>query len=311
MRIFVTGSRGFLGSFLCERLTLDGHKVTGVHSQNCDLRNSYALSQFQVEKFEQIYHLAAWTQAGDFCLKHSGEQWIINQQINSNVLAWWQAHQPQAKMICMGTSCGYDSELPHEELYYLQGTPTESLYTYAMTKRMLLVGLQAIHRQFGLPYLYFIPSTLYGPNYHSDGRQMHFIFDLMRKILQGKWCGNPVQLWGDGYQKRELVHVRHFVDAMVQIAFQEKNIILNIGAGKEHSIREFAEMISQIVGYPVDQIEYDTSKYVGARSKVLSIQKLLGFMPEYHPGDLHRGIQETLEWMQKNHVATSFFSRSR
>lgn len=300
MRILVTGSRGFLGSFLCQRLIDSGHEVLGIHSQNCDLRKSDSLSQFDKIVFDQIFHLAAWTQAGDFCLRHLGEQWVINQQINSHVLAWWQAKQSQAKMICMGTSCGYDPNLPLEEPYYLQGTPIESLYTYGMTKRMLLIGLQALHQQFGLNYLYFVPSTLYGPNYHTDGRQMHFIFDLMRKILRGKIYDEPVELWGDGEQKRELVHVRDFVDAMLFLVQKEKNIVVNIGAGKEHSIKEFAEIICSHVGYPAEKIMYDTKKYVGARSKVLSIQKLRRLMPSYETGDLAQGIVETLEWMQQH-----------
>ena len=86
MHILVTGSRGFLGRFLCERLLKSGHVVVGAHSQNCDLRQKESLAQFDGIKFDQIFHLAAWTQAGDFCLFHPGEQWIINQQINTNVL---------------------------------------------------------------------------------------------------------------------------------------------------------------------------------------------------------------------------------
>ena len=83
--------------------------------------------------YDRIYHLAAWTQAGDFCLRHPGEQWLINQRLNTNVLEWWQRCQPQARMICMGTSCAYDPELPLAEEYYLDGVPIESLFTYAMT----------------------------------------------------------------------------------------------------------------------------------------------------------------------------------
>jgi len=296
MNIFVTGSRGFLGKFLCERLIELGHFVIGVHSQNCDLRQKESLSQFDGVKFDQIFHLAAWTQAGDFCLFHPGEQWLINQQINSNVLAWWQSRQPQAKMIAIGTSCGYDPGLPFEEGYYLQGSPIESLYTYGMTKRMLLIGLMALQKQFGLEYLYFIPSTLYGPLYHSDGRKMHFIFDLIRKILRGKLYGEEVSLWGDGEQKRELVYVRDFVEIMLQLVPNQKNRSLNIGAGQEYSIKRFAEMICSQVGYSHEKICYDLSKYVGARSKILSVEKLQMLMPEYKMRDLQQGLAETIDW---------------
>jgi GDP-L-fucose synthase len=161
MRVFVTGASGFLGKHLCSRLGAE-HEVVGISSKDCDLTKREELSQFDGKRFDQIFHLAAWTQAGDFCLRHPGEQWLINQKINTHVLDWWVQKQPQAKMIAMGTSCSYDPEVRLVEEEYLSGTPIESLFTYAMTKRMLLVGLMAAQKQFGLEYLYLIPSTLYG-----------------------------------------------------------------------------------------------------------------------------------------------------
>lgn len=296
MRILITGSRGFLGKFLCPKLTELGHEIVGVHSENCNLRHEDSLSNFDHEKFDQIFHLAAWTQAGNFCLSHPGGQWIINQQINTHVLEWWQRRQPQAKMICMGTSCSYDSELPLVEENYLLGKPIDSLFTYAMTKRMLLTGLIALQKQYGLKYLYLVPSTLYGPMYHVDGRQMHFIFDLIRKILRGHLFQEPVVLWGDGQQKRELIHVRDFVQTMLQLTERCNDQVINIGSGQEHSIREFAKIVCNHIGFSHEKIVYDTTQYVGARSKVLSIQKLQSLLPNYCPNDLSCGIHETIKW---------------
>lgn len=96
----------------------------------------------------------------------------------------------------MGTSCAYapDSDLVEDN--YMGGEPIDSLYTYAMTKRMLYQGARALNRQFGLRYFCAVPSTLFGIGYNTDGRQMHFIFDLIRKIIRGKEFGGPVILWG-------------------------------------------------------------------------------------------------------------------
>src|SRR5262249_35028438 len=167
MNILVTGATGFLGRVLCSQLEAQGHRLVRLHSKNCDLTGQESLQQFNDQEYDHIYHLAAWTQAGDFCLYHPGEQWIINQQINTHVLAWWHKHQPQAKLICIGSSCSYDPHLPLAEENYLVGTPIDSLFTYAMTKRMLYTGLLALHKQFGLRYLCVVPSTLYGPGYHT------------------------------------------------------------------------------------------------------------------------------------------------
>ncbi len=298
MRILVTGASGFLGQHLCRKLELDGHELLKISSKNCDLRNYENLKILTTTKFDQIYHLAAWTQAGDFCLDHAGEQWLINQQINTNVLRWWKEEQPQAKLIAIGSSCCYEPGTPHKEENFLRGQPIESLYTYAMTKRMLYTGLLALHKQFGLRYLMLVPSTLYGSDYHTDGRQMHFIFDLVRKILEGKEQGKEVVLWGDGTQRRELIHVRDFVEAMTTLASTVDNQLVNIGGGHEYSIKWFAERISDAVGFDSSLIKYDTSKYVGATSKLLVIDKLNTLLPDRKTIDLAEGISEISEWMR-------------
>jgi len=251
------------------------------------------------QAYDHIYHLAAWTQAGDFCLSHPGEQWIINQQINTNVLAWWHKHQPKAKLICIGSSCAYDPHVPLVEENYLVGTPIESLFTYAMTKRLLYAGLLALHRQFGLPYLYVVPSTLYGPGYHTDGRQMHFIFDLIRKIIRGKLYGEPVVLWGDGYQRRELVFVDDFVTIVQQLAAAIDDDIINIGAGEEYTIRHFAALICARVGYDCAAIQFDPARYVGAESKCLVVRKLGNVIPELTLTPLDVGLTKTIDWFCK------------
>lgn len=299
MKILVTGATGFLGAALCSALEKEGHELTRLSSKNCDLTRQDSLLTLNKDKYDQIFHLAAWTQAGDFCLTHQGEQWIINQQINTNVLSWWKEHQPQAKLICMGTSCSYAPDQELKEENYLVGIPIESLFTYAMTKRMLYAGLLALQKQFGLKYLCFVPSTLYGPNYHLDGRQMHFIFDLIRKIVRGKLHGEEVVLWGDGKQKRELVYIDDFVRIMLQLVPKLENELVNIGAGEEFSIRHFAKLICDKVGYDLKRIKFDTSRYVGARSKCLNVSKLKKLMPDLKMTPLEEGLEKTIKWFME------------
>lgn len=297
MKIFVTGASGFLGTTLCQRLRNDGHELTTPTSGECNLFLPNSLAPFSHEKYDQIFHLAAWTQAGDFCLKHPGEQWIKNQLLNTHVLQWWQEYQPQAKLIFMGTSCAYAPDSSLSESEYMDGEPIDSLYTYAMTKRMLYQGARALAKQYGLKYLCVVPSTLYGPGYHTDGRQMHFIFDLIRKIIRGKELEESVELWGNGHQKREVIHINDFINALLILCTTQENELINLGAGKEYSIREFAHWISQEVNFDENQILYDESKYVGAKSKCLNIAKVKSLLgDQYRLISMSTGIKQVVQW---------------
>lgn len=298
-RVLVTGGTGFLGTHLCRRLREQGHELVVLNSRNCDLTKQGSLEALEPRLYDLVFHLAAWTQAGDFCLHHPGEQWIINQQINTNVLAWWSAAQPQAKLVFIGTSCAYAPDAPLVEDKYMDGEPIDSLYTYAMTKRMLYQGARALGKQYGLRWLSVVPSTLYGPGYHTDGRQMHFIFDLVRKIIRGKELGDPVVLWGDGYQKREIVYVDDFVDAMLALVAGVDNELVNLGAGQETSIRSFVDAICEVVGYDPARVQYDTARYVGARSKCLDVAKAQRLVPGYLKTSLAEGLGRTIAWFSQ------------
>ncbi len=299
MKVFVTGSSGFLGTTLCKYLEEIGYQVTRSNSVLCDLTLPNSLKIYNNTKFDKIYHLAAWTQAGDFCLYHPGEQWIINQKINSNILSWWATKQPQAKLISIGTSCSYDPNLSLKEENYLKGTPIDSLYTYAMCKRMLQIGKIALSQQFGLQYLTVIPSTLYGPGYHVRGKQMHFIFDLVRKFLEFKHKGTPIVLWGDGNQRRELVYIDDFISSLLSLDKLDSNTIYNIGAGEDHSIKEFAKLLSKIIGVDFSNIEFDTTKYVGALSKVLDNSKIDEKIPKRATTNLEDGLNLIVKDFEK------------
>ena len=299
MTDIVTGASGYLGRRLTHRFDEMDRDYVGLSSRDADLTFQESLLPYNTVKYDRIFHLASWTQAGDFCLYHRGEQWLINQQINTTVLSWWQKHQPQAKLVSIGTSCSYPVGSDHREELYLDGTPIEDLFTYAMTKRMLLIGQQSLNKQFGLRYLTVVPSTLYGPGYEQTNKQAHFIFDLIRKILRHKHFGEDVILWGDGSQRREVVFIDDFVGTMLELDAKVENEVVNIGAGEDHSIREFAELICDIAGVNESDIQYDPAQYVGAKVKSLNNAKLDMLLPERPTIALREGLSRTITWMEE------------
>jgi len=269
--ILVTGATGFLGSHLIKKLKQLNYTIFISNTKVANLNNITNLKIYDDIRFDYIFHLAAVTKAGDYCLKHKGDQWLSNQTINTNILRYWKEKQPQAKMICMGTSCSYSPDLPMVEKNYLLGQPDEGLYTYAMTKRMLLVGLKSIEEQYGLKWLYFVPSTLYGPDFELEDN--HFIFDFIRNCYNAKNKGNKFIVWGDGEQRRELIYVDDAVNAMISL-IDEENKIFNLGSGQDNSINEFARIVCDNYKYDYGLVEHDLTKYVGVKEKKIDTTKI-------------------------------------
>jgi GDP-L-fucose synthase len=289
-KILVTGASGFLGKHLVNRLNKLGCEVYTSNTKIGNLNNLQNLTCFSGVKFDYIFHLAVVTRGGDYCLTHQATQWIENQTINTNMLKYWVETQPQAKMICMGTSCSYSPDIYMTEDNYLIGIPETSLYSYAMTKRMLLNGLQSIEQQYGLKWLYFIPSTLYGPGFQLDDN--HFIFDFIRNCYNAKYHNQDFIVWGDGEQRRELIYVSDAIDAMLNLLDNE-NQVFNLGSGDDNSINEFAKIVSDCYGYDHTLIKHDMNKYIGVKQKKIDTRKVLKFLnnQSYLKTDLKTGIE--------------------
>jgi len=297
--VIVTGASGFMGRALVSRLGELGVDCVGLSSRDADLLDPRSLDRYDHTKYDHIFHLAAWYEVGDPSLHHLGQQWLNNQQINTTVLGWWQAHQPQAKLVSIGTSAAYEDGGDYREENYLKGDPIQSLYTYAMSKRMLLTGQMNMGQEYGLKWLSVIASTVYGPGPNTSGRQLQFIFDITRKILDYKYNNEAIALWGDGYQRRELVHVSDFVNEMLELSNLDENTVVNIGEGNDHTIREFAEILCEAAEVDPAVIQYDTSMNSGSKSKRLNAEKLERLLPGKSRIPLRDGLFELVLDMEQ------------
>ena len=285
MNILITGASGFVGRHLEPELELKGHKVTSLTSTDFDK------IWFSTETFDVIIHLAVKTAAGGYCQKHPGEQFIVNSSISADVLGYWAQYQRQAKMITFGSSCAYDKNELKSEENYLNGQPEPGYEVYGYNKRNLLVGLRALNKEYDMKYNYLIPSTFYGPNYNLDDK--HFIFDLIRKIVDAKNGGPDVTLWGDGNQTRELIFIEDAVNIIISVIEGRINEeMFNLSTGKEHSIKEYAQTICDIVGYDFNKIKWDLNAFVGSKSKNLINTHLKHF--EFTP--IEEGLEDTIDY---------------
>jgi GDP-L-fucose synthase len=169
-----------------------------------------------------------------------------------------------------------------------------------MTKRMLYSGLVALSRQYGLDYLYLVPSTIYGPGYHTDGRDLHFIYDLARKIVRGKRFGEPIVLWGDGKQRRELVYIDDYIEWVLALSDTDGADIVNLGAGDDHEIRELAGCLCEIVGIPASALQFDETQFVGAQTKRLDTRRLEALLPDRVGTPIEIGLERMTAWVDEH-----------
>jgi GDP-L-fucose synthase len=135
---------------------------------------------------------------------------------------------------------------------------------------------------------------------------MHFIFDIIRKIVRAKATGEPAVLWGDGHQRRELIHIDDFIRATLRLADlpdagRPGAELVNVGAGEEHTIRHFAQLVCAHVGYDFERVQFDTSKYVGARSKCLRIDRLRRLLPDFRHTPLETGLRAAVDVFLSEH----------
>ena len=163
-KTLITGSTGFLGKALKNKLSNENHKIYESNSTIANLENLENLNLYKNIDFDFIYHTAAITHPGKNNSNHQLSQWIGNQLINTNIVNFWYKYQSQAKFITFGTSCMYSQEQKMLEDNCLKGSPESQYYIYGITKRMLLEGLITATFQEKMSYVFYIPTVFYGPN---------------------------------------------------------------------------------------------------------------------------------------------------
>ena len=299
MKVFITGASGFVGRHLKEFLK-NKAAITATNSRNCDLTKSNSLKKFK-KKYDIIFHLAAWIQPGNLYKKKIGDQWIINQKINTNLLDWWSKNQKQSLLVILGSSGVYNPKKKYIENNYLDSSPNKNFYTYASTKKMLFLGAKSLSEQYNLKYLCFIPPTIYGKNYYSKSGQQQFVFDLIKKIIIGKIENKSITLWGDGFQKREIIDVEDFIKNMWKIIkLKISNEVFNIGYGKAFTIKYYAKLISKIMKFNFNNIKYDKSIFPGSKSNLLNLNKTKK-MIKLSNKNLKKNIFSVTNWYLKEY----------
>ena len=301
--VFVAGHRGLVGSALIRKLTREGFTrlLTRTRAE-LDLRNRAAVDEFFARERPAYVVLAAARVGGIKANNDEPVEFLIeNLEIQNNVIRAAFVHGTR-KLLFLGSSCIYPREAPQPipESALLGGPLEPTNEAYAMAKIAGIKLCQAYAREYRANFISAMPTNLYGPNDDFDLNKSHVIAALLRKAHEAKVSGaGEIVVWGSGRPRREFLHVDDLADAcLFLLENYDSPEIINIGTGKDISVRELAELICEIVGFK-GRLAWDPTKPDGTPRKLLDISKIesLGWRPKI---SLRQGIAETYEWFKSN-----------
>jgi len=304
-RVWVAGHRGLVGSALVRRLETEpiGTLITA-SSAELDLRRQAEAEAFVSETRPEIVLMAAAKVGGIHANRTAQAEFLYdNLMISANVIEASRRAGVE-KLVLLGSSCIYPREAPQPitESALLTGPLEPTNEGYAIAKIAALELTKMYRRQYGINAISLMPTNLYGPGDNFDLAKSHVLAALLRKIHEAKAANDPsVEIWGTGSPRREFLHVDDLADASIfALHHYEGEDHLNVGTGRDISIRELAQLIAQVVGWEGD-FDFDTSMPDGTPRKLLDIARLreLGWSPRIRLTD---GIRQTYDWFRSQRM---------
>src|SRR5947209_7334253 len=294
-KIFVAGYRGLVGSALIRRLEAEGFaNLPRRDRSQLDLADESAVQNFFAQEKPVVVMLAAAKVGGIKANSDFPVEFLLdNLRIQNNII--YAAHETEVrKLLFLGSSCIYPKFAPQPipETALLGGALEPTNEAYAIAKIAGIKLCQAYAREYGANFISAMPTNLYGPNDNFDLETSHVLAALLRKA-------HELVVWGSGRPRREFLHVDDLASACLFLLEKyDSPEIINVGCGKDTSIRELAGLICDVVGFK-GELVWDTTKPDGTPRKLLDVTRLhnLGWQATI---SLRDGIAQTYDWFLKN-----------
>jgi len=296
---YVAGHSGLVGSAIVRKLQASGFEnIIGKTSAELDLKNRDAVFDFVAEAKPKYVVLAAAKVGGILANSTYPVDFLSdNIRIQVNVLDAARTVGVE-RLLFLGSSCIYPkfAQQPIREESLLTGHLEPTNDAYAIAKIAGIAHVQAVRRQYGLPWISAMPTNLYGPNDNFSRTSSHLVPALIRRYDEAVGSGAPsVTNWGTGSPRREFLHSEDMADACLYLLeHYDGPDQINVGSGTDVTIREIAQTVASVVGY-TGETDWDTMKPDGTPQKLLDVSKLarLGWTSRIN---LQDGIERTVAW---------------
>lgn len=303
---YVAGHRGLVGSAIWRNLESEGFtELVGRTSSELDLKNREAVFAFFAESKPRYVVLAAAKVGGILANSTYPVDFLSeNLRIQVNVLDAAREYGVE-RLLFLGSSCIYPkfAEQPIREESLLTGHLEPTNDAYAIAKIAGIMQIQAVRRQYGLPWISAMPTNLYGPGDNFSPTGSHVLPALIRRYDEAARSGaESVTNWGTGTPRREFLHVDDMAAACLHLLeHYDGPSQVNVGTGSDVTIRELASLVASAVGY-MGEIVWDTAKPDGTPRKLLDVSKLTDAGWSASIG-LEEGVRSTVEWFRENSLS--------
>ena len=301
MKILVTGGNGLVGSALKKIQNDFKYDFCFISRREVDLTNTKLTKEyFNDIKPDCVIHTAARVGGIGMNIKTPAEQFTKNILINTNVIdsAYFSGVK---KLIAFSSVCAFPSNVTYlQEERLHDGLPFDAHQSYAYTKRMVDIQIQAYKKQYGINYCSIIPGNIFGENDNFNIDDGHVIPSLIHKFYIAKKNNIPVTIWGDGLSYREFIYSEDL--ARLCILLLEKEVLplrLLVSGEKEIQIKEIVELIAKI--YEYKNITWDTEKPNGQRRRPSDHTLFRTLFPEYKFQQFDSSMTRTINWFQNNY----------
>ncbi|MBI2028434.1 MAG: GDP-L-fucose synthase [Candidatus Levybacteria bacterium] len=303
-KILVTGGSGFVGSYVIKELIknhVNPKNISAPRSKEYDLRKDVNCRKV-VKNQDIIIHLAG--NVGGISKNQRLPATLLYDNLLMGIHLIDAATKSKVeKIVIIGTICAYPKYVPvpfkEEDLW--SGFPEKTNAPYGLAKKMLLVALQSYQQEHGLKGIYLLPVNIYGPGDSFDPEISHVIPALIHKIAEAiRQNKKYIEVWGDGTPTREFLYVEDAARAFVMATKKyEKTDPVNIGSGKEISIKDLVRLIARLMKY-AGEIVFDTTKPNGQPRRLLDVSKAYNEFQFRAKIPFSIGLEKTIKWYLHN-----------